>query len=194
MALRETELASQSLGEHHAGFRLVGGDRCGNHECTFRTVCTLVKRQVQTVHFPEKLARLMDHHRLSNKALGERLGIAHTTIGRWLSGESVPQDRLTRRLAEALGVDQEILLSDDYELPRGTTTALYKGDYPVTPEQTAEVREMHSQRDRAKMWESFAPRLPAMVQRLKFIEEELKRLEPLQREVAQLRAQIEDFI
>ncbi len=114
----------------------------------------------------------MDHHRLSNKALGERLDIAHTTVGRWLSGESVPQDRLLRRLAGELRVDEAILSDDNFDLPEGTTTALYKGEYEVTPERAAMVREGVEHESAAKMWEAFAPALPELVQRIDRLVEE----------------------
>lgn len=118
------------------------------------------------MHFQQKLARLMDHHRLSNKALGERLGIAHTTIGRWLAGESVPQDRLLRRLAAELAIDEVILTDDNFDLPEGTTDALYRGEYRVSPQSAKVVREDVERAADAKMWESFAPKIPHLVTRL----------------------------
>lgn len=136
----------------------------------------------------------MDHRRLSNKALGDSLGIAHTTVGRWLAGESEPQSRLMRRLASELGIDEVILTDDNFDLPEGTTTALYKGEYVVTPERALAVREGVEQVGAAKMWEAISPKLPTMLKRIKHIEKELQRIAPLEREVSGLRALLEDFI
>ncbi len=46
------------------------------------------------------------------------LGISHATVGRWLSGEDIPNTRSCQKLAEYSGVPIEKILSLTEHLPR----------------------------------------------------------------------------
>lgn len=51
-----------------------------------------------------KLGDYLKVNGLSQQAFGERVGVAHTTVMRWASGEAAPRGRATlQRVAEATG-------------------------------------------------------------------------------------------
>ena len=72
---------------------------------------------VQLVQLNQKLSRLIADKNLTQEQLGEALGIAHTTVGRWLSGKSKPYPRIAQRLANYFAIPIETLLNDDIDLP-----------------------------------------------------------------------------
>ncbi len=69
------------------------------------------------VHLSEKLRLLCSRYDLTQEQLGERLGIAHTTVGRWMKGSSRPYDRHAHKLAEIFRLTPEELLDDSVSLP-----------------------------------------------------------------------------
>lgn len=54
--------------------------------------------------FVEKIIRLRKEKGLSQKQLGQRAGIAQTTISEWERGNSLPDIEQANALAQALGV------------------------------------------------------------------------------------------
>jgi transcriptional regulator with XRE-family HTH domain len=141
---------------------------------TLHLLHTSQEGSVHFVHFQDKLRRLMDFRRLTNKALGEALGISHTTVGRWLKGESVPQDRLLYRLSETLGVHRDILENDKIELTKGTDIAKL-GGYDITPglmEKVEESFEGAFERNE----DIFGPKIKRLLERLRAIEKEIKEI------------------
>lgn len=79
------------------------------------------RENVRTVHLSEKLNILCVRYDLTQERIGEQLGIAHTTVGRWLKGSSRPYDRHARKLAELYGLKPEELLDDKVPLPSHIT-------------------------------------------------------------------------
>lgn len=73
------------------------------------------------VQLSEKLRLLCARFELTQEHLGQELGIAHTTVGRWLAGTSRPYDRHARKLAEKYGLKPEELLDDTVPLPARIT-------------------------------------------------------------------------
>ncbi len=65
----------------------------------------------------EKLRILFLRLNLTQEQLGQELGIAQTTVGRWLAGKSRPYDRHALQLARILGVKVDVLVDDAKELP-----------------------------------------------------------------------------
>lgn len=45
------------------------------------------------------------------------LGVAHTTVGRWLNGTSRPYDRILHKLSQTFDISIDILKDDALELP-----------------------------------------------------------------------------
>jgi len=64
------------------------------------------------------LNELMHRRKLLPSQLATDLGVSHTTVGRWLSGEDVPSTRSCRRLSEYSRVPLEKILSVTGHLPR----------------------------------------------------------------------------
>jgi transcriptional regulator with XRE-family HTH domain len=96
------------------------------------------------MHFHEKLRRLIAYRNLTQEELGKALNIAQTTVGRWLAGKSLPYDRTATRLADYFGIDDMVLLNDEFELPENSLVADYRG-YKVTPELTKKMRRVHDE-------------------------------------------------
>ena len=64
------------------------------------------------------LKEVMRRRKRLPSQLATDLGISHATVGRWLSGEDVPNTRSCRRLAEYSGEPLEKVLSIAGHLPR----------------------------------------------------------------------------
>ena len=96
------------------------------------------------MRFQEKLRRLIAYRNLTQEELGNALGIAQTTVGRWLAGKSIPYDRTAQRLADYFGIDDSVLLNDEFELPENSLVADFRG-YKVTPELTKKIRRIREE-------------------------------------------------
>lgn len=68
-----------------------------------------------TVDFPERLAWLRKQKGLTQKALGEAVGIHVTQLRRYEAGTSQPTLDILRKLAIALSVSADLLLFDKDE-------------------------------------------------------------------------------
>ncbi len=68
------------------------------------------------------LKEVMRRRKRLPSQLATDLGISHATVGRWLSGEDVPNTRSCRRLAEYSGVPAENILSLAGHLPKVAET------------------------------------------------------------------------
>jgi transcriptional regulator with XRE-family HTH domain len=66
--------------------------------------------------FPAKLQTLMIRSGETQESLGETLGVAHTTVGRWLLGVR-PRAGVVAKIAAHFGISVEILLDDEAVLP-----------------------------------------------------------------------------
>lgn len=75
------------------------------------------------MRFHDKLQALMIQSGDTQESLGKVLGVAHTTVGRWLSGVR-PRIRVIAKAAEYFGVPFEILQDDEAALPSLTTPEL----------------------------------------------------------------------
>lgn len=64
------------------------------------------------------LRNLLERRRLLPSQLAAELGLAHTTVSRWLSGAGVPSIRSCQRLAEYSGVPVEKILFIAGHLPK----------------------------------------------------------------------------
>ena len=77
--------------------------------------------------FSEKLQTAMDKRDLSNYKLSKLSGVAQSTIGRWLKGNSEPQAAQVKAIADAMEVNPDWLLSDasnlDYNRDQEKTEA-----------------------------------------------------------------------
>lgn len=60
--------------------------------------------------FATRLRRAVNGADLSQKALAEKSGCSRAAISQYLSGKHVPNERITRVLAEAMGVEADALL------------------------------------------------------------------------------------
>lgn len=96
------------------------------------------------MHFREKLRRLIAYRNLTQEELGKALDIAQTTVGRWLAGKSLPYDRTAKRLADYFGIDDMVLLNNEFDLPENSLVANYHG-YKVSPELTEKMRRMQDE-------------------------------------------------
>jgi transcriptional regulator with XRE-family HTH domain len=78
------------------------------------------------MRFSDKLQALMIQSGDTQESLGKAVGVAHTTVGRWLAGVR-PRARIVAQLSAHFGVAIEILLDDDAVLParyqQGQSTA-----------------------------------------------------------------------
>jgi transcriptional regulator with XRE-family HTH domain len=72
---------------------------------------------VHIVQLSEKLRILTSRLNLTQETLGERLGIVHTTVGRWLAGKSRPYQRHIIQIAEIFGLSVDDLADDSKEIP-----------------------------------------------------------------------------
>ena len=63
-----------------------------------------------------KVRRLRELRALSQRELAARAGLSVTTVNRTEVGQRKPMPRTVRKLAEALGVSPEELLSGQYRL------------------------------------------------------------------------------
>ena len=72
-------------------------------------------KEVPIVTFLKEIMRL---RKCKPSHLAAALGISHATVGRWLSGEDIPNTRSCHRLAEYSGVPVEKVLSIVGHLPR----------------------------------------------------------------------------
>ena len=52
----------------------------------------------------------------TQESLGKAVGVAHTTVGRWLAGVR-PRARIVAQISAHFGVPMEMLLDDDAALP-----------------------------------------------------------------------------
>ena len=62
-------------------------------------------------YFSENLRKMRVEKGLSQQALADKLFVTRPTIARWESGTRLPDAMMMTRLAEALGVDVNVLLS-----------------------------------------------------------------------------------
>jgi len=76
---------------------------------------------VQLVHLSEKLRIICARYSMTQETLGKELGIAHTTVGRWLKGSSRPYDRHIIRLGEMFSIPVADLIEDSRSLPKHIT-------------------------------------------------------------------------
>ena len=76
---------------------------------------------VLIVHLSEKLNLLCVRFDLTQERIGEQLNVAHTTVGRWLKGTSLPYKRHALKLAELYDLKPEELLDDNVPLPARIT-------------------------------------------------------------------------
>jgi transcriptional regulator with XRE-family HTH domain len=74
---------------------------------------------VQIMRFSDKLLALMIQSGDTQESLGKAVGVAHTTVGRWLAGVR-PRTRIVAQLSAHFGVAVEILLDDDAVFPAQT--------------------------------------------------------------------------
>ena len=87
------------------------------------------------VQLNQKLIRLCARRNLTQEALGDSLGIAHTTVGRWLSGKSRPYPRIAQQLADHFGLPVEVITDDTKALPPPTDEDIEAAsDKPLPPE------------------------------------------------------------
>lgn len=63
------------------------------------------------------LEELLHRHQRLPSQLANDLGISHTTVGRWLSGEDIPSTKYCQKLAEYSGVPLERVMSIAGHLP-----------------------------------------------------------------------------
>ena len=64
-----------------------------------------------SVIFAETLRKLRTEQGISQRELGTRLFVNHSTVARWESGSRLPDATMIPRLADALGVDANALFS-----------------------------------------------------------------------------------
>ncbi len=72
----------------------------------------------QEVSIVPFLKEVMQRRRRLPSQMAADLGVSHTTVGRWLSGEDIPSTKSCRRLAEYSGVPLESVLSITGHLPK----------------------------------------------------------------------------
>lgn len=111
--------------------------------------------------------------------------VSQRAVSNWLreGNPAEPHAETVPVLATIFGIDSAILIDDDFDLPEGTTTALYKGEYKVTPEMAAQVRESVEQQADAKLLSGFASQVPKLV----------TRLDALANEVLAIRAELAEY-
>lgn len=68
--------------------------------------------------FPSRLRELMDINRITNKSLGESIGVSHVSIGKYITGEQVPSVSIAAKIAKHFNVSLDYLsgLSDESSL------------------------------------------------------------------------------
>jgi transcriptional regulator with XRE-family HTH domain len=64
------------------------------------------------------LEDLMQRHKLRPNGLAADLGVSHATVGRWLSGDDIPNPYSCRKLSEYSGVPLRKVLSIAGHLPK----------------------------------------------------------------------------
>lgn len=69
--------------------------------------------------FSTKLKKIMFRRGLTQKAIGDYIGVDHTSVGRWLNGAR-PRPKAAAKLASLLNIDVEILINDELPLPEPT--------------------------------------------------------------------------
>lgn len=104
------------------------------------------------------LKEVMRRRKRLPSQLAADLGVSHTTISRWLSGEDVPNTRSCQRLAEYSGVPLEKVLSIVGHLPR----IAEKG-----PLEWPEFREYARQKYHAELDEDLITMIEALIERRK---------------------------
>lgn len=67
-------------------------------------------------NFGEKLRNLRKDHRLSQQALGDKLGLEGATISRWETAFNLPKPKEIERLAEVFGVPVSVLFESSPDL------------------------------------------------------------------------------
>lgn len=96
------------------------GDYVNHSSKKFQTV-PVVKTVLElfgtTMHFPEKLRRLMRSRGCTQASLGEVLDLSHRAVGKWLAGHSSPNPTTAMNLAQYFGVPVDLLLDDTKILP-----------------------------------------------------------------------------
>ena len=72
-----------------------------------------LKREVCSLNtlFAETLRKLRSERGLSQKQLGEKLFVNHSTVARWENGTRLPDAAMISRLSSCLGVDVNTLLN-----------------------------------------------------------------------------------
>ena len=78
--------------------------------------------------FAETLRKLRSERGLSQKQLGEKLFVNHSTVARWENGTRLPDAAMISRLSSCLGVDVNTLLNleeQSDESPWWTTAGLF---------------------------------------------------------------------
>lgn len=73
------------------------------------------------MHLTEKLRLICSRYDLTQEDFAKELGIAQTTVGRWLNGTTRPYDRHLIKVAEKFAVPIDDLLNDGRELPKHIT-------------------------------------------------------------------------
>ena len=142
------------------------------------------------VQLSQKLAHLIATRNLTQESLGDALGIAHTTVGRWLAGKSRPYPRVAHRLADYFGVSVEMLVNDKLALPLPTDQEVIAAmDIPAQPAMARMLRE-NLARGVGKLAESSAGMPPGST--LADLLQIETRLHELCRDVARLRKRIEE--
>ena len=76
-------------------------------------IWTSLKREVCSLNtlFAETLRKLRSERGLSQKQLGEKLFVNHSTVARWENGTRLPDAAMISRLSACLGVDVNTLLN-----------------------------------------------------------------------------------
>ena len=65
--------------------------------------------------FGENLAQLRKLHRMTQEQVAERVGVTRQAVGKWESGETMPDLELARRLAEIFDVSLDELANHGQE-------------------------------------------------------------------------------
>jgi transcriptional regulator with XRE-family HTH domain len=66
-------------------------------------------------HFAVMVKEARGRHRLSQRQLGERIGVWNTYVGQIEKGEKVPSDEVCAKLAEVLDLDATVVMLAAYE-------------------------------------------------------------------------------
>ena len=63
-----------------------------------------------------KIKYLLEEKGIKQKELAEKIGVHEVTVSRYINGNHTPPAEIIKKIAEALGVTSDYLLSDDWKI------------------------------------------------------------------------------